>query len=136
MRAPPYFQLRSQSLSSLVRYTFISSPFALSASFPPSSISSSIQSSSDHDLLCIRTRPSTSTSLMSDVAILSQGVGYGVVLGIGFFFAALMCALTWVQNRYTTRRTSSVAEFASASHSVKPGMIACAIVSSWTWAAT
>ncbi|GAA5840877.1 hypothetical protein JCM9279_001249 [Rhodotorula babjevae] len=73
---------------------------------------------------------------MSDVAILSQGVGYGVVLGIGFFFAALMVALTAIQNKYTTRRTSSVAEFASASHSVKPGMIACAIVSSWTWAAT
>ncbi|GAA5910909.1 hypothetical protein JCM8208_006685 [Rhodotorula glutinis] len=73
---------------------------------------------------------------MSDVAILSQGVGYGVVLGIGFFFAALMVALTAIQNRYTTRRTSSISEFASASHSVKPGMIACAIVSSWTWAAT
>ncbi|KPV76209.1 uncharacterized protein RHOBADRAFT_34830 [Rhodotorula graminis WP1] len=73
---------------------------------------------------------------MSDVAILSEGVGYGVVLGIGFFFAALMCGLTWIQNKYTTRRTASVAEFASASHSVKPGMIACAIVSSWTWAAT
>jgi len=73
---------------------------------------------------------------MSDVAILSQGVGYGVTLGIGFFFAALMLLLTSIQNRYTTHRTSSIAEFASASHSVKPGMIATAIVSSWTWAAT
>ncbi|TNY24574.1 urea transporter [Rhodotorula diobovata] len=67
---------------------------------------------------------------MSDVAILSQGVGYGVTLGIGFFFAALMLLLTSIQNRYTTHRTSSIAEFASASHSVKPGMIATAIVSS------
>ncbi|BGP46898.1 hypothetical protein JCM10450v2_002749 [Rhodotorula kratochvilovae] len=74
--------------------------------------------------------------MSSDTAILSQGVGYGVVLGIGFAFAFIMVALTSLQNRYTTRKTTSIAEFASASHSVKPGMIACAIVSSWTWAAT
>ncbi|GAA6058069.1 hypothetical protein JCM3770_002245 [Rhodotorula araucariae] len=72
----------------------------------------------------------------SDTAILSQGVGYGIVLGIGFGFAFIMVALTALQNRYTTRKTSSISEFASASHSVKPAMIACAVVSSWTWAAT
>ncbi|GAA6014149.1 hypothetical protein JCM10207_006113 [Rhodosporidiobolus poonsookiae] len=73
---------------------------------------------------------------MPGVAILSQGVGYGVVLGIGFFFSILMVGLTKLQQRYTKFKTTSLAEFASASHSVKPGMIACAIVSSWTWAAT
>ncbi|GAA6042482.1 hypothetical protein JCM8097_003048 [Rhodosporidiobolus ruineniae] len=73
---------------------------------------------------------------MPGVAILSQGVGYGIVVGIGAFFSVLMVALTKLQNRYTVLKTSSLAEFASASHSVKPGMIACAIVSSWTWAAT
>ncbi|GAA5902571.1 hypothetical protein JCM5296_002327 [Sporobolomyces johnsonii] len=72
----------------------------------------------------------------SDTAILSQGVGYGVVLGIGFFFALLMVGLTRLQARYTAFKPTSLAEFASASHSVKPGMIGCAIVSSWTWAAT
>ncbi|CEQ41433.1 SPOSA6832_03140 [Sporobolomyces salmonicolor] len=73
---------------------------------------------------------------MSSTAILSQGVGYGVVLGIGFFFAFLMVGLTRLQARYTAFKPTSLAEFASASHSVKPGMIGCAIVSSWTWAAT
>ncbi|GAA5917329.1 hypothetical protein JCM6882_008975 [Rhodosporidiobolus microsporus] len=73
---------------------------------------------------------------MPGVAILSQGVGYGVVLGLGLFFSLLMIAFTKVQTRYTKFKTSSLSEFASASHSVKPGMIACAIVSSWTWAAT
>ncbi|GAA5902567.1 hypothetical protein JCM5296_002326 [Sporobolomyces johnsonii] len=74
--------------------------------------------------------------MSSSTAILSQGVGYGVVLGIGFFFALLMVGLTRLQARYTAFKPTSLAEFASASHSVKPGMIGCAIVSSWTWAAT
>ncbi|KAK4331762.1 Urea active transporter [Rhodotorula toruloides] len=68
--------------------------------------------------------------------ILSQGVGYGVVLGIGCFFTLLMIGLTKLQTRYTPMKMTSISEFASASHSVKPGLIACAIVSSWTWAAT
>ncbi|GAA5835864.1 hypothetical protein JCM11251_007446 [Rhodosporidiobolus azoricus] len=73
---------------------------------------------------------------MPGVAILSQGVGYGVVVGLGLFFAVLMIGFTKLQTRYTKFKTTSLSEFASASHSVKPGMIACAIVSSWTWAAT
>ncbi|GAA5857573.1 hypothetical protein JCM8547_004278 [Rhodosporidiobolus lusitaniae] len=72
----------------------------------------------------------------ASTAVLSQGVGYGVVLGIGFFFTFLMIGLTWMQNRYTDAKTSDAAEFASASHSVKPGLIATGIVSAWTWAAT
>lgn len=31
--------------------------------------------------------------------ILPQGVGYAVVVGIGFFFAALMCGVSYVQVR-------------------------------------
>ncbi|BGP30870.1 hypothetical protein JCM10296v2_002629 [Rhodotorula toruloides] len=73
---------------------------------------------------------------MPGTAILSQGVGYGVVLGIGCFFTLLMIGLTKLQTRYTPMKMTSISEFASASHSVKPGLIACAIVSSWTWAAT
>jgi urea-proton symporter len=33
--------------------------------------------------------------------VLSQGAGYGVVVGVGFFFAFLMMGITWLQNRYT-----------------------------------
>ncbi|KAM0791370.1 hypothetical protein ACM66B_005835 [Microbotryomycetes sp. NB124-2] len=69
-------------------------------------------------------------------AVLSQGVGYAVVIGLGFPFAGLMLLLTWLQNRYSPYKTSSASEFASASHSVKPGLIASGIVSAWTWAAT
>ncbi|KAM0752686.1 Na+/solute symporter [Meredithblackwellia eburnea MCA 4105] len=69
------------------------------------------------------------------MAILSQGVGYAVVLGIGLFFSAFMVGLTWIQNRYTRYKPTTAAEFTSASHSVKPGLIASGIVSAWTWAA-
>ncbi|GAA5982083.1 hypothetical protein JCM5350_000638 [Sporobolomyces pararoseus] len=73
---------------------------------------------------------------MPGTAILSPGVGYGIVIAIAVGFSILMIGITKLQNRYTKYKQSSLSEFASASHSVKPGLIACAIVSSWTWAAT
>ncbi|KWU42118.1 Na+/solute symporter [Rhodotorula sp. JG-1b] len=68
--------------------------------------------------------------MAKSTAILSQGVGYGVVLGLGLFFTALMVLITKLQTRYTKFKVTSLAEFSSASHSVKPALI------SWTWAAT
>ncbi|KAK3114149.1 hypothetical protein LTR53_007826 [Teratosphaeriaceae sp. CCFEE 6253] len=68
--------------------------------------------------------------------ILSQGVGYGVVIGIGAFFTALMACISWAQNRYTRFSTKTSEEFNTASRSIKPGLIACGVVSAWTWAAT
>jgi len=60
--------------------------------------------------------------------VLSQGVGYGVVVGIGFLFAGIMWGLSWVQNRYTRYDTKTSEEFNTASRSVKPGLIASGIV--------
>lgn len=68
--------------------------------------------------------------------VLGQGVGWAVVVGLGFAFAALMISLTWIQSRYTEHKATSVEEFNSASRSVRPGLIAAGIVSAWTWAAT
>ncbi|KAH9884012.1 urea active transporter 1 [Xylariomycetidae sp. FL2044] len=70
------------------------------------------------------------------IQILSQGVGYGIVVGIGAFFALLMLAITYLQNRYTRYSTAQAEEFNTASRSVKPGLIAAGIVSSWTWSST
>ncbi|KAI4636698.1 hypothetical protein J4E93_011043 [Alternaria ventricosa] len=67
---------------------------------------------------------------------LPVGAGYGVVVGIGFFFAFLMMGISYLQNRYTRYSTQSSEEFNTASRSVKPGLIASGIVSAWTWAAT
>ncbi|KIW50039.1 hypothetical protein PV05_11663 [Exophiala xenobiotica] len=68
--------------------------------------------------------------------ILPQGAGYGVVIGIGFFFALVMAGVSWMQNRYTKYSTKMSEEFNTASRSVKPGLIASGVVSAWTWAAT
>ncbi|KIJ21901.1 hypothetical protein PAXINDRAFT_6030 [Paxillus involutus ATCC 200175] len=68
--------------------------------------------------------------------VLTQGIGYGVVLGIGFIFAVIMMGLSMLQNRYTTYKIATSEEFNTASRSVKPGLIASGIVSVWTWAAT
>ncbi len=43
---------------------------------------------------------------------------------------------TYLQNRYTSYSTHQAEEFNTASRSVKPGLIAAGIVSSWTWSAT
>ncbi|GAD98264.1 hypothetical protein AN7373.2 [Paecilomyces variotii No. 5] len=68
--------------------------------------------------------------------ILPEGAGYGVVVGIGFFFAFLMAGVSWMQNRYTQYSTKTSEEFNTASRSIKPGLIASGVVSAWTWAAT
>lgn len=44
--------------------------------------------------------------------------------------------MTYLQNRYTSYSTHQAEEFTTASRSVKPGLIAAGIVSSWTWSAT
>ncbi|CDK24104.1 unnamed protein product [Kuraishia capsulata CBS 1993] len=66
---------------------------------------------------------------------LSQGVGYGVVVGVGLAFSLGMIATTWILRRYQ-REIITAEEFATAGRSVKTGLIASAVVSSWTWAAT
>ncbi|KZT62290.1 Na+/solute symporter [Calocera cornea HHB12733] len=70
------------------------------------------------------------------IQVLTPGVGYGIVVGIGFFFALLMLGFTHLQNKYTSYSTHQAEEFNTASRSVKPGLIAAGIVSSWTWSAT
>ncbi|ORY00601.1 Sodium:solute symporter family-domain-containing protein [Clohesyomyces aquaticus] len=47
-----------------------------------------------------------------------------------------MLGISWAQNKYTRFSTKASEEFNTASRSVKPGLIACGVVSAWTWAAT
>ncbi|KAK7546734.1 solute symporter family transporter [Phyllosticta citricarpa] len=74
--------------------------------------------------------------MVSAAATLPEGAGYGVVVGVGFFFAFVMMFISYLQNRYTRFSTKQSEEFNTASRSVKPGLIASGIVSAWTWAAT
>ncbi|KAG0746223.1 hypothetical protein G6F57_004031 [Rhizopus arrhizus] len=69
------------------------------------------------------------------MAVLSQGVGYGVVLGFGALFALIMTSITFLCQRYLKEvQTSEM--YMTAQRTVKTGLVASAIVSSWTWAAT
>ncbi|KAL7413855.1 urea transporter [Mrakia frigida] len=73
---------------------------------------------------------------MPGEAILSQGVGYAFVVGMSLCFSAFIIFVTYLQKRYSGGVAISSDEFASASRSIKPGLIATGIVSAWTWAAT
>jgi Na+/proline symporter len=66
---------------------------------------------------------------------LGQAWGYGIVLGVGFLFALGMIATTWVLKRYNNELQTSEM-FSTAGRTVKSGLVASAVVSSWTWAAT
>ncbi|KAJ5341511.1 hypothetical protein N7541_010635 [Penicillium brevicompactum] len=68
-------------------------------------------------------------------APLPQSFGYGIIVGLGFAFALLMIFITWALKRYQNEvQTSEM--FSTAGRSVKSGLVAAAVVSSWTWAAT
>lgn len=66
---------------------------------------------------------------------LGQAAGYGIILGLGFAFALGMIGTTWALKRYHNEVQTSEA-FSTAGRSVKSGLVASAVVSSWTWAAT
>ncbi|KAH7430303.1 hypothetical protein KP509_09G092500 [Ceratopteris richardii] len=74
-------------------------------------------------------------SFFEDTALLSQGVGYAIVLGFGAFFAVFTSLLVWLEGRFVGARHTSE-WFNTAGRSVKTGLIASVIVSQWTWAAT
>ena len=65
----------------------------------------------------------------------SPGVGYGLIVGIGAAFAIGMSLLSWVLSRYFNE-LQDVEMQMTAKHSVQTGLIASAVVSSWTIAAT
>lgn len=69
-------------------------------------------------------------------AALSQGVGYGLIIGGGAFFAILMNGLTHIQNKYTKFDSTKVDEFVSSGRSVGFGLLLSGILSNWTWSLT
>ncbi|KAK8061685.1 hypothetical protein PG994_008051 [Apiospora phragmitis] len=66
---------------------------------------------------------------------LEPGVGYGIVLGLGFAFALGMILTTFILKRYNSELVTSEM-FNTAGRTVKSGLVGSAVVSSWTWAAT
>lgn len=75
------------------------------------------------------------TSFFQDSPVVSQGVGYGIVIGFGIFFSLFTTLLVFLDYRFGGTRTSSE-QFNCAGRTIKTGLIAVDIVSHWTWAAT
>lgn len=67
--------------------------------------------------------------------IFSSGVGYGIVVGVGAAFAIGMSTVSWGLAKFFAE-IQTLEMFMTAKHSVKTGLTASAVVSSWTIAAT
>lgn len=66
---------------------------------------------------------------------LPQGAGYAIVLGLGAVFAGMMVLTTYLLKRYQ-KEIITAEEFTTAGRSVKTGLVAAAVVSSWIWCST
>ncbi|EIE23218.1 urea active transporter [Coccomyxa subellipsoidea C-169] len=68
--------------------------------------------------------------------LLTEGAGYGVVVGFGFFFAALTVGLVYGDYRARGGRHYNSEDFNCAGRTIKTGLIAVDVVSHWTWSST
>ena len=68
-------------------------------------------------------------------AILSENIGYLVLIGVGLIMAITVTIMVKAETKWLgTRKTSEW--FYTAGRTIKTGLIASSIVSAWTWAAT
>jgi len=68
-------------------------------------------------------------------AILSENIGYLVLIGVGLIMALAVTLMVKAETKWLgTRKTSEW--FYTAGRTIKTGLIASSIVSAWTWAAT
>lgn len=72
---------------------------------------------------------------MSTSLLLSEGVGYGILVGVGALFALGMYFTTIILAKFANE-VQGTEMFMTAKHSVKSGLLASSVVSSWTIAAT
>jgi SSS family transporter len=78
---------------------------------------------------------STETSTNVDVQFFSQGVGWGIIIGVGAAFAFGMLTISWLLAKYNNEVQDSEM-LSTAKRSIKTGLIASAVVSSWTIGST
>lgn len=69
------------------------------------------------------------------MVVLSEGIGYIILLGIGLIMALTVTLLVRAETKWLgTKKTFEW--FSTAGRNVKAGLIASSVVSAWTWAAT
>ncbi|MDQ4066945.1 MAG: urea active transporter, partial [Thermoproteota archaeon] len=67
--------------------------------------------------------------------VLSEGIGYVILLGMGLIMALAVTLLVRAETKWLgTKKTFEW--FSTAGRTVKTGLIASSVVSAWTWAAT
>jgi urea-proton symporter len=67
--------------------------------------------------------------------VLSEGIGYVILLGMGLIMALVVTLLVRAETKWLgTKKTFEW--FSTAGRTVKTGLIASSVVSAWTWAAT
>ncbi|SPO31781.1 probable DUR3 - Urea permease [Ustilago trichophora] len=64
---------------------------------------------------------------------LSQGVGYGIVLGFGLAFALVMLYITRLLYRFNGEDASHFETYSTAGRNIGTGLTATAVFSSWAW---
>jgi len=67
--------------------------------------------------------------------ILTEGEGYGLMIGLGIALTCLTLVLTGLERKFSSSAATSE-HFNTAGRSVKTGLTGAVIVSQWTWAAT
>lgn len=67
--------------------------------------------------------------------VFSQSVGYGIIIGVGAAFALIMGTISWLLAIYMNEVQDSEM-LSTAKRSIKTGLIASAVVSSWTIGST
>src|SRR5918911_1343192 len=69
------------------------------------------------------------------MTVLSEGIGYFILLGVGLIMALAVTLLVRAETKWLgTKKTFEW--FSTAGRNVKAGLVASSVVSAWTWAAT
>ncbi|KXT06706.1 hypothetical protein AC578_8533 [Pseudocercospora eumusae] len=67
------------------------------------------------------------------VELLSQGTGYGVIVGLSIVFCLIILAAVKIQKRYLSEDSDQSEMFMVANRSVGTGLTCSAVFSSWMW---
>jgi Na+/proline symporter len=67
------------------------------------------------------------------VTLISQGTGYGMLIGLGVGFCGVILAAVKIQKAYLSEDSGTSEMFMVANRSVGRGLTASAVFSSWMW---
>lgn len=69
----------------------------------------------------------------SGIDLVSQGTGYGMLIGLGVFFCGVILVAIKIQKVYLSEDSGTSEMFMVANRSVGTGLTAAAVFSSWMW---